>query len=131
MSQRKVLRRPLRKIAGGDLRDPIIISLKAIAAPIAASAAPAMGFKDLPYVWAKTETKSRKELFAGTQLLGIRTHEFTVRYPDVTEEVTSDHVVVLEGILYHVLTTDNFENRNEWLVISCGEKGPDNLASNY
>jgi len=128
MSERRILRRKLRKISSGDLRDEIIISLKSIAAPIAASVAPTMGFSDLPYDWAKVETKGRKELFSGTQLLGIKTHEFTIRYPD--QDITTDHVVVFLGKLYDVLSVEDFEERGEYLVLSCGEKGSEDYAAN-
>lgn len=129
MSERRILRRKLRKISSGDLRDEIVVSLKSIAAPIAASVAPEMGFSNLPFFWAKIETMERKELFAGTQLLGIRTHQFTIRYPD--EDITSDHVVVFLGKLYDVLSINDFEERQEYLVLNCGEKGPQEFSSNY
>lgn len=129
MSERVIQRRKLRKVSSGDLRDPIVISLKAILAPVSSSVAPVMSFSDLTFQWAKTETKERKELFSGTQLLGIRTHVFTIRYP--SEVITSDHAVLFNDNIYDVLSTQDFEERHEYLVLNCGEKGPDNLASNY
>ncbi len=129
MSVRKILRRPLRKVSSGDLRAEVQIALKAIQAPNSASVAPDMAFQNIPLTWAKVVTTGRKELFAGTQLLGIKTHDITIRFPD--QEITSDHVVFWKGEIYDVLNTQNYEERDEYLILYCGEKGPEEFPSNF
>jgi len=127
MSKRVVQRRKLRKPQVGDMRDEIIISARDIAPPLFDTESHRQVFTDPQSCFAKTDTFAGVEIFQGTNLLGVKTHAFTIR--DEGLAITTEHVVEFKGNFFAILRINNFEERDLFLLLECGEKGDKTLDS--
>lgn len=127
MSIRQARQRKLRAPNIGDMRDPIIIWDRNINSPKFDTQSHTQEYTNDRTRFAKVETVSGKEIFQGTELLGVKTHEFTIRKEDLV--VTSENIIEFDGNYIAILRVNNFEERGTFLLMECGEKGNKLLES--
>ena len=125
----KKIRRSKRSPCVGDLRDEIIIHDRDITPPLFNTAEQTQAYTNSLTVWASVNTVRGKEIFSGTQLVGVKTHNILIRFLD-TREITQENVVEFKGNYFDVLEVQNFEGRDEWLELSCGILGDKTQENN-
>lgn len=75
-------------------------------------------------VWASKNNLSGKEYFAAKQFNEEKTVKFEVRYQKKLDELNSTkYRIIHDGKIYDITYIDNFQYRNEWLVIKTLENG--------
>jgi len=122
MAKCKKLRRLKRAPCTGDLRDEIVLWDRDIEAPKKNTAEQTQEYTNNLTVWSSVSTVRGKEIFNGTQLIGIQTHLILIRFLD-TRAITGENVVELKGNYLDILGVQNLEERDEWLELSCGILG--------
>ncbi|MEK0324940.1 MAG: head-tail adaptor protein [Nitrosopumilus sp.] len=122
MAKCKKLRRSKRMVCTGDLRNEIILHDRDIEAPLFNTAEHTQEYTDPLTVWASVTTVRGKEIFNGTQLIGIKTHIIWIRFLG-NREITIENIVELKGNYLSILEVQNLEERDEWLELSCGIRG--------
>ncbi|NYB73857.1 phage head closure protein [Sedimentibacter hydroxybenzoicus DSM 7310] len=79
---------------------------------------------DWTEVWASKNNLSGKEYFAAKQFNEEKTVKFEVRYQKLLDELNSTkYRIIHDGKIYDITYIDNFQYRNEWLVIKTLENG--------
>ncbi len=127
MGQRKVIRRPRRVLCVGDLDTRVILHNRLLQEPDFGEVDFKEDFKALQEVWAKIKTTSGKAFFSGAHVDVSVTHEISIRYrADVSSETW---IELLDGRLLDVVAVENLEERDEWLVMPCTERGDKSLGS--
>lgn len=125
----KKIRRKKRSVCVGGLSDRITIYDRDIRPPLFNTSEQTQLYSGGKEVWSSVETTRGKEIFNGTQLLGVRTHIILLRF-DPEREVTTEDVVEFKGSYYDILGVQNLEERDEWLELSCGTRGNKNQENN-
>ena len=137
MAKLKVDKRPLKKIAVGDMRDRISIRQRDVAIPDFDNPAKFdEAYKTIAVVWCKVTTNaSGRELFdevnvsTGGGFVQSATHIFTIRYrDDIT--ITSENIVSYKGENYKIKRVINLEERDMYLVLPCKVLGDETLEAN-
>ena len=129
MAKCQRIRRKKRTVCVGDLRDEIIIWDRDIKAPAFGSAEQTQTYSNNQTVWASVNTVRGKEIFNGTQLVGVKTHNILMRFID-GRNITQENVVEFKGNYYDVLEDQNLEERDGWLELSCGVLGDKTQENN-
>lgn len=129
MAKCQKIRRKKRSLCVGDLRDEIVIHDRDITAPLFDTAEQTQTYSNSLTVFASVNTVRGKEIFNGTQLVGVKTHNILIRFLDA-REITQENVVELKGNYYDVLEVQNLEERDEWLELSCGILGDKTQENN-
>lgn len=76
--------------------------------------------------WAAVKTYRGKAVFDGVSGDNLVTHELFMRYE---EGITSESFIQLsDGRRFKVLDTENYEERNEYIVLMCTDRGFDEAA---
>lgn len=77
-----------------------------------------------PVVWASKNNLSGKEYFTAKQFNEEKTVKLEVRYQKKLADMDSvNYRIVHDGKIYNITFIDNFQYRNEWLVIKALEVG--------
>jgi SPP1 family predicted phage head-tail adaptor len=123
-SKKQVIRRP----DIGDMRHKIEIRTQAIA-PINTDN-PDFGenFTLFKTVWAKIDTVSGEEIFAGTSLIKIVTHVFTIRY---IATLTKEFWIFYQGNSYKIVDVEPLDERKVFMKIRCIIRGDQTKPVNY
>ena len=74
------IRRKKRNVCIGDMRDRVIIQTRAITVPGASSVDFTETFSADQTVWALVETKTGTQIFDGTNIVGVATHNIYIRF---------------------------------------------------
>lgn len=97
-----------------------------------AISAPAFGSVDFDQLftgnprWAAIKTYRGKTVFDGVSTDQVVTHELFMRYEDgITSET---FIQVSDGRRFRVLEVENYEERNEYVVLMCTDRGLDEAA---
>ena len=106
----------------GDLNEQIIIWDRSITPPLFNTSEQTQAYTNSLTIWAGVNTIRGKEIFNGTQLVGVMTHIILVRF-DPARDITEQNVVEFKGSYYDILGVQNLEERDEWLELSCGILG--------
>ena len=121
MPYRVIKSRPHRKPCLGDLRDEIKLQDRNIVPPVYGSPDFDESYTDQSTTWAKIITVSGKTFFDGVNQDVNITHEITIRY-DAT--VTASKTwVEFNNRRIDILSIENWEERNEWMILTCNERG--------
>tara|TARA_Y100000310_G_scaffold320268_1_gene376546 strand:+ start:7915 stop:8310 length:396 start_codon:yes stop_codon:yes gene_type:complete len=125
----QVIRRKHRKLCAGDLRDDIQILDRSIAPPEGGSADYTIDINDTtaPFIGASISTPAGKKMFDGTGTEYDITHIFGVYYEP---EYTSENYVLFESRLFRILFAEDLEERHEWTLLYCTERGTTDNAVN-
>ena len=115
-----LVRRPRRKLCVGDLDKRVILQTRKIKEPDFGATDFGEDFVKSDEVWASVKTTSGKVIFDGVAADVRITHEIGIRYnPDVTSETW----IILGGNQLDVALVDNLEERNEWMILLCTDRG--------
>lgn len=110
-----------RRLCAGDLDRQITLQNRDIAAPIWGSADFDERFSGDTVVWAKIDTVTGKTFFDGvSQRDSTVTHEIYIRY---LAGITSETWISYDSRRIDILAVENLEERNEWLKLTCTDKG--------
>lgn len=115
------IRRKKRKLCIGDLDTEIILQDRVLTEPLFNSVDFDEIFTATATVLAMVNTVSGKTFFDGVNNVDVGiTHEIGIRF-DAT--VTSETWIELNGQRIDILDTNNLEERNEWLILTCVSRG--------
>ena len=121
-----------RKICLGDLNKKILLYTRSITAPDESAEDNDQvdfgeSFTKPKTIWAGIETRTGREIFDGTNLLGVATHYFYVRY---RAGLTSENWIKFNGEYYDILRVENWEERNEFMLLYSSVRGDSLLKGN-
>jgi len=122
------VRRKNRNVCIGDMRDKIILQSRTITPPSAGGSDMTEAFVTTKTVWALVETRQGVEIFDNSNLVGIATHYFYIRY---SVGVTAETWIQFKSKYYDILDIQNLEERDEFMLLRCNERGSTSRASNY
>ena len=122
------IRRKHRKVCVGDMRDKIIIETRSIIAPVSGSVDFTESFTDTKTVFAMVETKTGVEIFDGTNLLGIATHLFYIRF---IANITFQNWITFKNQKFDILDVQNLEERDEFYLLRCSLRGDETKPVNF
>lgn len=120
MAVRQIERRKLRKVAVGDLRDCISLEVRAIQAPVFGSASFTEAYTVISEPWCKVETQFNARIFDDVATDDKPSHLFTIRW---REDVTTETRIRWRSDLYRIQRIDNFEGRDEYLLMYASIEG--------
>ena len=122
------IRRKRRNVCIGDMRDRVIIQTRAITVPDANSVDFTEVFSADQTVWALVETKTGTQVFDGTNIVGIATHNIYIRF---ITGVTFQKWLRFKNVIYDILDVQNLEERDEFYLLRCSLRGDDSKAVNF
>ena len=120
------LQRKHRKVCIGDLDTEIVLQDRAITAPTT-TVDFSETFTENATVWARVETKRGKTVFDQSNVERDISHEFSIRY---ITGVTAATWVLHNGKRLDIVDLEDLEERNEWLILRCAERGVTTKAVN-
>ncbi len=121
-----VMKRKHRQLCLGDLNKRIKIDDRSIQTPNFDSVDASERFSGVKEIWAKIETTSGQTVFVVNQDISF-THIISIRFDS---QVTTENWIKFEGNFYKILTIQDLEERHEWLLMRCVERGDvDTLAA--
>lgn len=118
------IQRRHRKPCIGDLSDEIILQNRAIAPPVFGDPDFDETFTNTATVWASIKTVAGKTFFDGVNTETLITHEILIRYDST---VTAETWIEFESRRFDILDVDDFEERHEWMYLTCTERGSNTL----
>jgi head-tail adaptor len=110
------------------MRDRVIIQTRAITVPSANSVDLTETFSGDQTVWALVETKTGTQIFDGTNIVGVATHDIYIRF---IAGVTFQKWLKFKSIYYDILDVQNLEERDEFYLLRCSLRGDDTDAINF
>jgi hypothetical protein len=118
-----------RKLCAGDLDKEIQILERDMVAPLAGEVDYDITFDTdtAPVIYASVETPRGRAIFDGTGTQVDVTHQFGV-YFDTTYSV--EDFVLMEGRYFRILDVQDLEERHEWIILSCSERGTEDNPAN-
>ncbi len=120
-----------RKVCVGDMRDKVVIQVRTITPPSAGGSDFTEVFSSDKTVWAMIETrKDGKEIFDGTGLKGVATHYIYIRYI-YNLETTFESWVKFKSKYYNIIDVQNLDERDEFLLLRCSERGTTSNQANF
>jgi SPP1 family predicted phage head-tail adaptor len=126
MPKRVTYRRKHRKPCIGDLRDEIKLQNRNITPPPFDDPDFDETFTALSTVWAGIETVAGKTYFNGVNEVPI-THTVTIRFDST---VTAETWIEFNGRRIDILSVEDWEERHEWMILTCGERGSTDYDAN-
>ncbi len=117
-----------RKLCVGDLRELIAFKVRFITPPADVNYDNTFGA--LISVYAAIETVNGQSLFDNVSGQDIPiTHKFYIRFID-NAAINTESWVEFQGNNYKILTLENVDERNQYLIIRASLKGPANIVAN-
>lgn len=117
-----------RRVCTGDLKEQVVIQLRALKAPQSGSVDFDEEFTTSRAVWAAIETRSGIERFDGVNLISSPSHFIYIRY---TADIDVEKWITYKNDRYEILDVENLEERNEFLLLRCSPLGDKNLRTNF
>ena len=122
------IKKPLRSVCIGDMRDKVTLQTRTITPPAKGGTDFTEVFNADNVVWAMVETREGKEIFDGTNLKGVATHYIYIRYiPNTTFEAW----VKFNSKYYNIIDVQDLDERHEFYLLRCSERGTTSNLSNY
>ena len=78
-------------------------------------------------VWAAIQTIKGEDIFDGTNVIGTATHNFFIR---AINTLTAETWLEYNGEYYDVLDIQNYEERNQFMVLRCSVRGDTSKETN-
>ena len=122
------IRRKKQQICIGDMRERIQINIRTIKAPVDGSVNFSEFFQEVETVWAMVETKQGVEIFDGTNLIGVASHFFYIRFlPDID----FTNWIKFKSQFFDILDVQNLEERDEFYLLRCSLRGDESKPINF
>jgi len=118
-----------RKLCAGDLDKEVQILARDILPPEAAEVDYDidMDTAGTLAVWASVRTPRGRAMFDGTGIQVDVSHTFGVYYD---ASYTAEMFILMEGRFFRILDVNDLEERHEWMVLSCAERGTEDNPVN-
>lgn len=117
-----------RQYCIGDLRDEITLFNRSIQAPDQGGVDFEEDFEVNVIVLAAVETVDGETIFDESNQERVVTHKIGIRFlPGITQETWVD----IKTKRLDILTVENFEERDEWLVLKCTNRGTNTAQTNF
>ncbi len=116
-----------RHICIGDMREKIDITVRSLQAPVDDGVDFSESLTSVESVFAMVETTSGVEIFDGTNLKGVATHFFYIRF---RVGIDINRWVTFKAQHYKIIDVQNLEERDEFLLLRCGLRGNEAKAIN-
>jgi len=113
-------KRKNRKICIGDLDTEITIDSRDITPPSGYSVDFVETFTGTVVAWALIETVSGKSIFDSTNIERTLTHNIYIRF---ITGLTAENWIVLKGQRVDIIEVEDYENRSEFMVLKCNDRG--------
>ncbi len=120
------IRRKKRQVCLGDLDKQIQLQDRDITPPVFGSADFDEKFTNTDLVWAAIQTVNGKTFFDNVGVETNITHIIYIRYDAA---VTSETWVLFDLRRFDILDTENLEERDEFLKLTCVDRGLATLAA--
>lgn len=121
------LTRPRRKYNIGQMSERVVIQERGLNATAPGDFVADLEFGKGIETWASLKTYAASEFFDGVNVVRKATHKYGIRYrPGVTAEMFLTH----KGVIYDIIDVENFEERNEFLILSCNVRGSKRYETN-
>ena len=115
-----------RKLCAGDLRNIITLQNRSITAPNSGVDFGESFSGDID-VWAACETKNGVSIFDETNVEKVVTHVFGIRYDS---GITAETWILFEGRRLDIFNVEDLDERHEWMILTCGERGDESKSVN-
>ncbi len=116
-----------RRVAIGDLRHSVQLLTRAIRAPGLSATNFAEQFTTVARLRAGISTSSGKVFFDGVNTDIPVTHILFLRFRADVD--TESWFLLKSGSRVRVLAVENLDEANQWLKLTCTERGPDSVAA--
>ncbi len=116
-----------RKFCVGDMRDEITLENRSINPQDADSIDFIEDFSESNVIDAAIETVRGLETFDGVNVESIVTHKIYIRF---IEGVTEETWVKFKGRRLDIMDVENLDERDQFLLLRCKERGADNINVN-
>jgi len=114
------IKRKHRKVCIGDLDSVITLQDRALTAPVSGVDATETFTDSNTDVWAMVQTNSGETIFDGVNTDINVTHTITISF---IIGITSETWITLGLKRIDILSVENLEERDEWLVFKCTDRG--------
>lgn len=117
-----------RWVCLGDLRNRVDIQTRTIRPPTGDGVDLGETFTTARSVFALIETTRGQEMFDGTELRRAYSHIFYIKYIPNTvltdgTRLTEQEWVKFEGRLFNIVDVEDVDERHEFLILRCAERG--------
>ncbi len=119
--------RKKRHVCIGDMREKIDITIRSLQAPTDGSVDFSESLTSVESVFAMVETTSGVEIFDGTNLKGVATHFFYIRF---RAGIDINNWITFKAQHYTIIDVQNLEERDEFLLLRCALRGDETKAIN-
>ena len=130
----KTIRSVHRRLCVGDLEHLVTILDRNIVPPKSNSANFDMNFENAGNgpVWASIKTVKGVKMFDSTDVEQTVTHVFGFYWDDIeASEAEIDSFLYFDSRYFKILDIDSLDERKEWGLISCVERGSEAKRVNY
>ncbi len=112
----------------GDLRNRIILYDRDLGANNTNDPDYDLTFTNAISVWAGVVTLADgQDVFSGVNIVAIAKHKFIIRY---RSGITSEKWIQFNSKNYDILSIEDPEERHEFLILYCNERGDSSKATN-
>lgn len=119
MSMRQAQRGRLRHVPVGDCKTPVLIHRANITAPVAGVDF-GRDMQDAKQWWCKVTTITGVTAFDSSNIEQVITHDFQGRFiPGIDRDMVIEH----GGEYYLIITTENWEERGQFMRLRCTVRG--------
>lgn len=127
MPQCRYIKRRNRKVCIGDLDTEIVLQSRNITPPISDGVDFSETFAGKATVWSMINTVSGETVFDSSNTERDVTHNIYIRF---LSGVTAEDWVLLNGERIDILGVQNLENRSEFMLLKCSNRGTTSNPAN-
>lgn len=116
-----------RRICIGDFNTKITIQIKCQESTNKLNQALEITRIDSVTVWSAVKTVAGVETLEDINSEEIITHQFYIRY---RKDIDKSSVVILKEIAFNIISIENLEEKNKYLLLRCAQGGNANIQTN-
>lgn len=116
----KKIKQRKRQVCVGALRHRIEIETRTLTPPALAAVDYGETFSNTISVMSHIETVSGETVFDKTNVETLISHRFYIRF---RTDVTAESWIKFNSEFYDILTTENLDNKGQFLLLRCNKRG--------
>lgn len=121
MAQETLMRKRMRRVEIGAMRDRIVIQDRSITEPFSGASDFDEEFSDAKVRWAAVNTTSGRTFFSGSAQRDLEiTHEILLRHDP---EVTTEHWIQFQSERLDIVKIEPMDARKRFMKLLCTSKG--------
>ncbi len=130
MGKCQIIRAKRRRLCVADLEHEIKVLDRTIVPPSSGSTDYTIDFNtdEVGIVFSSIQTPNGVTIFEGTNIEQKVTHVFGLYYDST---YTAEDYVLFENRLFRILDVNDLDERHEWTLLSCVERGFETEATNF